>query len=89
MIFANDPTSNKITEDSSSPTLFSAAAATASKLLQSCLTLCDPIDSSPRNFLSLRKYKMQTVQGKSSKQLPNELANDTGFHTINENNIQE
>ena len=24
-----------------------AAAATAAKLLQSCLTLCDPIDSSP------------------------------------------
>lgn len=63
MTFTNDPTSNKITEDSSRPTLFSAAAATAAKLLQSCLTLRDPTDSSPRNFLSLRKYKMQTVQG--------------------------
>ena len=26
---------------------FAAAAAAAAKLLQSCLTLCDPIDSSP------------------------------------------
>ena len=66
MIFTNDATPNKITADSSSPSLFS-----------------------DRNFLALSKYKMQTVQGKSSKQLPNELAKDTGFHTINENNIRE
>ena len=28
--------------------VYRTAAATAAKLLQSCLTLCDPIDSSPR-----------------------------------------
>ena len=28
-------------------TYFQAAAAAAAKLLQSCLTLCDPIDGSP------------------------------------------
>ena len=28
----------------------SAAAAAAAKLLQSCLTLCDPIDGSPQGF---------------------------------------
>ena len=29
---------------------FTAAAAAAAKSLQSCLTLCDPIDSSPSGF---------------------------------------
>ena len=28
-------------------TIYSLAAAAAAKLLQSCLTLCDPIDGSP------------------------------------------
>ena len=30
--------------------MVTAAAAAASKLLQSCLTLCDPIDGSPPGF---------------------------------------
>ena len=30
--------------------LYPAAAAAAAKSLQSCLTLCDPIDCSPRGF---------------------------------------
>ena len=33
-----------------SPMIISAAAAAAAKLLQSCPTLCDPIDGSPRGF---------------------------------------
>ena len=36
-----------------SPTDAAAAAATAAKSLQSCLTLCDPIDSSPPGSPSL------------------------------------
>ena len=35
-------------EGESVTSLFSAAAAAAAKSLQSCLTLCDPIDGSPR-----------------------------------------
>ena len=41
-----------------SPTLTSIhAAAAAAKLLQSCLTLCDPIDSSPPGSPSLRFFR--------------------------------
>ena len=35
----------------------SAAAAAAAKSLQSCLTLCDPIDGSPRGSPTLHKKK--------------------------------
>jgi len=37
----------KIRKPQSNPWLFLTAAAAAAKALQSCLTLCDPIDGSP------------------------------------------
>ena len=33
------------------------AAAAAAKSLQSCPTLCDPIDGSPPKFLGVKNYK--------------------------------
>ena len=36
---------------------FAAAAAAAAKSLQSCLTLCDPIDGSPPGFLGFSRQE--------------------------------
>ena len=43
--------------------LISAAVAAAAKSLQSCLTLCDPIDSSPRGPLSLGFSRQEHWRG--------------------------
>ena len=39
-----------------------AAAAAAAKLLQSCLTLCDPIDSSPPGSLVPGILQVRTLE---------------------------
>ena len=39
-----------------------AAAAAAAKLLQSCLTLCDPIDGSPPGFPILGILQARTLE---------------------------